>query len=607
MSDPSSAAPRGRVIADPGDGPMYEPAPGELQLTVRAVLIGCVIGALIAAMNIRFGLKTGWSVGGSLIAAIMSYAFFQALGSRERPFTPLETNIAQTAGSAAGAMSSAAGLLSAVPAMQMLGYKLSYLELTLWATAVGWLGVFFAVPLRRQMVLVDKLRFPSGTATAATITAMFSSGADALLKARFLLGFSALAAVHTLAANFLPVLGTPPVHEWLPILILTAPAAYGFTLLISPMMTGAGFLIGTRTGVSLLIGATVAWGVLAPMVEAQGWVADPSATQSYAKGARGWILWPGVAIMVADALTGLALSAPTILRTFTGSAAVVEEVVDPAGDQEIPNTWWIGGLIFSTALTVFATWQLFGIPPHLSLFAVALSAVLSAIAVRSTGETDINPTGGMGKVVQLVFGGISPGQIQTNLMTAAITAAGASQAADMMQDLKTGHLLGASPRQQIIAQLAGIAAGIVVCVPIYIAFANNYEIGGEEYPAPAAMAWKAMAEVLTQGLGALPQHALAAVAGGLAFGALIPILRKFTGWTWLPSGLAIGVAFIVPAYYSVAMFVGGMIYLAWQRLAPSSAEMLGFSVASGLLAGEGLMGVAIILGTEFMRQFGSGA
>ena len=162
----------------------------------------------------------------------------------------------------------------------------------------------------------------------------------------------------------------------------------------------------------------------------------------------------------------------------------------------------------------------------------------------------------------------------------------------MMQDLKTGYLLGASPRAQFKAQLVGILAGVIFCVPIYKLFDTAYEIGGEELPAPAAHAWRAMAEVLSKGADALPQHAETAVICGLIFGALMPLLRRFVPISrWIPSGLAFGIAFIVPAYYSVAMFLGALGYLLWRRNNATQAEALGFSVASGLIAGEGLMGI----------------
>jgi len=609
MAQPATDAPP--VDEEPASEQLYVPGPDEAQLSVRAVLIGCLLGGVVCAMNIYFGLRTGWSIGGSLIAAILSFSMFRSLQTLMpgmKPFSALETNIAQTAGSAAGSMTSAAGLLAAIPAMGMLGYRLSYLELTLWAASVAWLGVFYAVPLRRQMVLVERLRFPTGTATAQTILAMYSEGGDAERKSKYLVGFGLMAAGFTLVAFLLnDVAGVvdishPPLHTWIPLGALAVASAYGFSLLISPLMYGAGILIGPRVAISLLLGAILSWAVLAPMVEGQGWV-DPEATMSYATGARGWILWPGVAIMVADALTSLALSWRTVLNTFRGTGSG-DAAADTSAD-EIPNAWWMGGLLVAGLGTVISSNYLFGIHPALTVLAVALSSVLAAIAVRSTGETDINPIGGMGKVTQLVYGAIAPGSIPTNLMSAAVTGSGASQAGDMMHDLKTGYLLGASPRRQLVAQLVGVGAGILVCVPIYVLFDTVYEIGGEELPAPAAHAWRAMAEVLSEGVSAMPDNAPAAVVVGLVFGALLPVVRKLlpeSARDYVPSALAMGIAFIVPAYYSVSMFIGAVIYQVWMRVDGPSARALGFSVASGLIAGEGLMGVV----TAVLKLLGIG-
>jgi len=577
---------------------LYTPQPGEAQLTARAVIAGCLIGGVVSAMNIYFGLRTGWSIGGSLIAAILGYSLFSAIKPKTA-YSRLEANITQTAGSAAGSMTSAAGLLAAIPALGMLGFELAWWQLVLWAMSVAYLGVFFAVPLRRQMVLVEKLRFPTGTATAETIMAMFSEGGDAEEKSRALLKWALAAAVFTLAAYFIPQLGHPPLE----IGVLAVASAWGFSVLISPLMGGAGILIGPKVAASLFAGAVFSWGILGPYVQSQGWA--PESIMSYDGGVRGWILWPGVAIMVADAMTQLLLSWRTILNTFTrpkGSEAAAE---DSPANQSIPNIWWIGGLAVSTTATTAAAAFVFGIPWYLTLMAVAMSSVLAMIAVRSTGETDINPIGGMGKVTQLVYGAIAPGAMTTNLMAAGITGAGASQAGDMMQDLKTGYLLGASPRGQFKAQLIGIAAGVFFCVPIYTLFDKAYEIGGEELPAPAAHAWKAMAELLSKGMDALPPHALAAVIAGCVFGSVMAVLSKHGPASvrkYLPSGLAFGIAFIVPAYYSVAMFLGAMIFMVWKKKNPTAAEKLGFSIASGLIAGEGLMGIVVavltLLGIE---------
>ena len=569
----------------PDDAQIYFPKEGEAQLTVRAVVVGCLIGGIVSAMNIYLGLRTGWSIGGSLIAAILGYAVFAGINTKTS-YTPLEANITQTAGSAAGSMTSAAGLLAAIPALGMLGVELSWWQLVIWALAVAYLGVFFAVPLRRQMVVEEKLRFPTGTATANTIVAMFSEGGDAEKRARVLVWWAVGAGVFTLAAHFFPELGHPTIEFG----FFGTMAAWGFSVLISPLMAGAGILIGMRVGFSLFLGAVVSWGLVGPMVQDMGWVTGN--IMSYSDGVRGWLLWPGVAIMVADALTQLAMSWRTILRTFTGGGG--DKGAEDRAPDSIPNSWWMGGLGVSTVLTTFAAWFVFDIPPLFSLLAIGLSSILAMIAVRSTGETDINPIGGMGKVTQLVFGGLAPGAMTTNLMAAAITGSGASQAGDMMQDLKTGYMLGASPRGQFKAQLVGIAAGVFFCVPIYILFDSAYDIGGEELPAPAAHAWKAMAELLSKGFEAMPDFAVYGVAVGALFGVVMALVNKLGPkevTKYLPSGLAFGIAFIVPAYYSVAMFVGALLYLGWQKSNKSDAEQLGFSVASGLIAGEGLIGI----------------
>jgi len=607
---------------------IYQPAPGERQLTLRAVFVGCLIGAVVGAMNISLGLKIGWSFGGSIIAAILGYAVFAALRP-SRPFGVLETNITQTTGSAAGAMASAAGMLAPIPALAMLDEPivLNYLELTLWCLAVGYLGIFFAVPLRRQMVVVEKLRFPSGTATAETIVSIFAEGSEAIRRAKVLLIWAMVAAAFVLlkfawTPEWIgPLFESPPLVSWAesaatavegigPLhaiagglaAALAGAAAWGFVLMISPVMTGAGLLIGPRVGISLLAGAIVGWGVLAPYVDGQGWVTGP--LMNATTGARAWILWPGVAIMVADALTSLALSWRTILNTFrrtpTGDASN-ELDSDTNG---VPNSWWMIGLLLGSTATVLVTWQVFGIAPWMSVIAIALSAVLAAIAVRSTGETDINPVGGMGKVTQLAFAGLAPGQITTNLMTAAVSGAGASQAGDMMHDLKAGRMLGASPRRQIIAQCIGITAGIAAVVPVYWLFSNAYEIGvSEEYPAPAAIAWKGMADLLAGGIKDIQPNAQWAILAGLIFGSLMPILRKVLPKTapYTPSGLAFGIAFIVPPAFPVAMFLGSMVLVVWRNFWPMSAKALVFAAASGLIAGEGVMNV-LTAAIELYRQ-----
>ena len=150
----SSDAENGPVGSDPDQ--LYNPREGEAQLTVRAVITGCFIGIIVAAFNIYLGLNIGWTVGGSLLAAILGFAAF-AVFTPGKKLSVLETNIAQTTGSGAGTMASAGGFVAPIPAMFALGNDIPLWGLFLWALSVAYLGVFFAVPLRRQYVEVEKL------------------------------------------------------------------------------------------------------------------------------------------------------------------------------------------------------------------------------------------------------------------------------------------------------------------------------------------------------------------------------------------------------------------------------------------------------------------
>lgn len=577
---------------------LYTPDPNEAQLTWRAVIVGSLTGSIVACTNIYIGLQIGWSFGASIIAAVLSYSIFAMLN---RHLSVLETNIAQAAGSTAGHMSSASGLLAAIPAMILLGNQVSAVSIIVWACVVSMLGILFAVPLRRQFVEIEKLRFPTGTATAETILAMVSEGSEALAKSRTLLWSGVFAGAFTLASHFVPQLLEPPLGEWLGIGALATAAIWGFKISFGPALFGAGMLMGPRVVFSLVAGAITGWGILGPLSQNMGWAPGTDIMKDFATGPRGWILWPGVAILVCESLTSLALSWRTIVKVLTTRSKLGEDgYADP---EAIPNSWWIGGLVVtSVAMIVVAYWA-FSIPWYLTLVAIPMSAILASVGVRSVGETDVNPVGGLGKVTQLVFGGIAPGQITTNLMAAAITAGGASQAADMMQDLKTGHLLGASPRKLLIAQLGGVVAGAIFIVPVFEILTWAWDLGGEELPAPAALAWKAMAELLVNGFGSLPPYAPLATGIAAIFGASLPLLRLLPkAKPFIPSGLAFGIGFITLPYDSLAMLFGLITLFIWQVIKPKSAEKLNFAVASGFIAGQGLMGIVNAILTIIEKQ-----
>jgi len=365
-------------------------------------------------------------------------------------------------------------------------------------------------------------------------------------------------------------------------------------------------LSGIRACSSLLMGAVIGWGILCPIVEFYRW--SPGNIMEF-NGPRGWILWIGVSIMTVDSLLTLLFSIKTI---FDGLVALVKRIisffrktgdisVDEYHEGDIPYSWWIFGLILSTILLTIVGQFYFGIQYYLVWLSIPLSALLSIIAARCTGETDINPVGGMGKVAQLVFAGVAPKQITTNLLAAGIVGAGASQCGDMMHDLKTGYLLKVQPKKQFLAQCIGIFFGILVCIPIYKLFDTAYKIGGDQIPAPAAHAWKAVAVILSEGLSYLPTYSPWGMLAGAIFAIILSVSYRLLQFynkeyaNYIPSALALGIGFIVPPKQAITMFLGSLFISFWKVITPLEADNYYFTVASGMVAGEGLMGIFIAI------------
>jgi uncharacterized oligopeptide transporter (OPT) family protein len=238
---------------------------------------------------------------------------------------------------------------------------------------------------------------------------------------------------------------------------------------------------------------------------------------------------------------------------------------------------------------------------------VALSFLLALVACRVTGETDTTPIGAMGKVTQLAFGALSPGNVNVNLMSANITAGAAASAADLLTDLKSGYLLGANPRQQFLAQFAGIFVGAIISVLTFAALVPNAQVlGTDAFPAPAAQTWSAVAIALGQGLSSLAAVKLWLICAGVVVGValtLAPVLLpKYQ--EYLPSASAFGLAWVFNWYYGLLFFLGAVVALLVERRAPRIAEEFTLPVASGVVAGGSLMGVALVFCANGMGILG---
>lgn len=482
--------------------------PNEPQLTVRAVVTGMLLGGIMSLSNLYVGLKTGWGLAVTVTAAVLAFGIFSFLrralpfGPFKRDFSSLENNTMASAASAAGYFTGA-GLTSAIPALFMTtGKTFGPFELAIWILAISFLGVLLAVPMRRQMIDIDRLPFPEGLAYAETIRSLHAAPGEARKKALALMWGAIAGAVVKLASGVTgilkPVVATlkePLLPEQLPVLQKWAPLTLGFQTDL--LMIGAGAIMGVRICFGLLIGAIVGWGVLGQWMHTHGLAGAAPAFGTV----RMWTVWPGVTLIVVNGLLAFGLKWRTAFDALKGLGKLAAgQKVGGMADVEVPATWFIRGLIACTILVVVLAWLLFQIPLWMGLLAVLMSSLLSIVACRATGETSITPIGALGKITQFMYGGLAAGNVQTNLMTASITAGAAMHSADLLTDLKGGYVLGSRPRYQFLSQFFGIIAGSLFCIPAYMILATPERLGSADFPAPAAKTWQAVAELLAGGI-----------------------------------------------------------------------------------------------------------
>ncbi|HTL73158.1 MAG TPA: OPT family oligopeptide transporter, partial [bacterium] len=472
------------------------------QLTWRAVLMGSVLGGVLSLTNLYIGLKSGWGIGVAITACILSYAIwttFVKIGFVKTPMTILENNCMQSTASSAG-YSTGGTLVSAFAAFILLNGHPLPVGLTLaWVFFLAILGVTMAVPMKKQMINIEQLRFPSGVAAAETLRALHSHGAKGMRAAKAL-GISGLIAAldNFWHDGFAMITRLAPFSSDVLITKFNAavfgPAWVGRTVMFSwePIFIAAGAITGMRVCISMLIGGTLCWGVFVPIMQHAGII-----TGSGFRDIVQWTLWLGTSCMVSSGIISVLVQWRTAARAFKGLGKVFSRkpaVVDEVEAIETPMSWFAGGQIISLIALSYLAHESFQMPYWQSALAVVLSFALALVACRVTGETDTTPIGAMGKVTQLTFGALNPGNINVNLMSANITAGAAGSAADLLTDLKSGYLLGAHPRKQFIAQFAGIFIGTVMSVFAFSLIVNKPDvIGSDQFPAPAAQTWAAVA------------------------------------------------------------------------------------------------------------------
>jgi putative OPT family oligopeptide transporter len=579
------------------------------QLTARAVLMGACLGGVLSLTNLYIGLKAGWGFGVAITASILSYAIWTSLlkvGIARTPMTILENNCMQSTASAAG-YSTGGTLISAFAAYIIINHESMSVPLMLaWVFFIAVLGVTMAIPMKRQMINIEQLRFPSGIAAAETLRALHAKSARGLRAAKAL-GFAGLiAAIDKVWAEGLSTISASlerfssealltDLQKWL---LGSHYAAWaGRTVIFSWdfIFLAAGAIVGMRVCLTVLISGTLCWAVVVPILQSNG-VIEGAGFAAIVQ----WTLWFGSSCMVTAGLLSFLLSWRTAMRAFDDLGqmfAFRPAIASEPSCIEAPMSWFAAGQVVSLVALAWLGHVSFGMPVWQSVIAVVLAFWLALVACRVTGETDTTPVGAMGKVTQLAFGAMSPGNVNINLMSANITAGAATSSADLLTDLKSGYLLGANPRQQFLAQFSGIFVGTIISVLTFAVLVPDAQVlGTDQFPAPAAQTWSAVAIALGRGLSSLEPVKLWLILAGGVVGVVLTLapalLPKYQDY--LPSASAFGLAWVFNWYYGLLFFLGALVALLVERRNPKLAEELTLPVASGVVAGGSLMGVALV-------------
>jgi uncharacterized oligopeptide transporter (OPT) family protein len=571
------------------------------QLTARALATGAVLGVLMGLSNLYVGLKIGWSLGVVVTASMLGFAVWSVarrVGLARTLPSELELNAMASTASAAG-YSTGSTLASAIAAYVLVaGHQLPLPLLTAWILAVSLLGLCMAMPLKRQLVNVEQLPFPSGAAAAEAIRSLHAgegSGRARPLLVAFAIGLALkwLTSAMPIVAPALALPSRLPMPAWADAIPALATAtAYTFTLELSVLLPAAGTFVGWHVGWSMLLGAAICWGIVAPRLHGAGVLPETGYTAISA-----WSVWPGTTMMVVAGLLVVALQHRTLVRVVRGLGDLGRS--DVLADIEVPPRWFVGGSAIAGLACIVLLRVAFDVPLILAVLAVALAGLLALVAARITGETDITPPGPLGKLTQLTFGALMPGHALPNLMTAGVSAGAAASAADLLTDLKSGWLLGADPRRQFIAQAVGVLVGAIAIVPVfrYVLVPSADVLGTETWPAPAAKMWASVAALVSSGGQGLPATAIWAMAIAAGVAVVLVVLPRVAPRlrSWVPSPMGLGLAFVLPASSSIAFFVGGALAFAIARRSPDAIASRVVPIAAGLIAGESLMGIAAAL------------
>ncbi|MCB9764925.1 MAG: OPT/YSL family transporter [Alphaproteobacteria bacterium] len=556
------------------------------EATVRTVGLGVVQGIIMTMAFTYAGLKLGFTLGGSEVAAILGFVVLRGL---LKGGTIVENNINQTV--ASGINTASSGVIFTVPALLLMGVDFDPWIFTIAAVAGSFMGIVVIIPLRKQMIELDRLRFPSGTAVGAILKAPGAGREKAvLLMTGFLTSMLAILAIKWgwLPSEIDPVAiviravgGVPPV--WL-----------ATAIAVSLMNFGAGLLSG-RGGMPFFIGGAVAWWLIAPVAVGAGWVPDNPDTADILYGE---MLRPlGIGVLIGGALMGVVLAFPAI-KAALGSLRRAAQAADVGSETEELPAWVLYAGLAASAVVLTAAAYLAG--PEIGLTRSVIAgvvgtiwiAVAGLIVAQATGMTDISPLSGMALIAVTLMLAITGNNVVVAVAVGVAVCVATSQCADMMQDLKTGHLVGSRPlAQQKVQFLVAWIGPLVAMGTMYLLWATpdgSPGFGPESVacagglpgclPAPQAGALQGMIDGVVGGAAPLDKYAAGAVMGMAV--SLFPVGGM---------GVLFGLAMYLPFAITFGYGLGCLTAMGIEKVrGPAFIESKVVPLAAGLIVGEAL-------------------
>ena len=548
------------------------------ELTWIALVTGWFIGVIIAVAIGYAALILGFSIEGSELAAILGFGILRGMLRRK---SIVENNIVQTI--ASGVNGASSGMMFSVPALFLLGFgdRFDPVVLTFGCIAGAFLGIAFIIPLRKHMIDYERLTYPGGVAVA---TILKSPGAGVRKAILLLIAAFVSAFVHLLTLQ-------AGEDKWNIGAIVGLPDYMNGIWFLSLMTIGVGFIAG-RGGIAFIIGGFVAYWFLSPMLAATGsFPIDAAGAAISDPGALRTMLYRplGIGMLIGGAIMGVILAFPLIvsaIRSMQKAAGVSSD----ASNDEMPIKmlyFAIVGAVILLAVMAITSVETIGLGRGITMALLGTLWIWMAgiILSEAIGRTNWSPLSGMTLVgitllIVVTHGMERSDSIIAALMVGAATCVAMSQATDLMLDLKTGYLVGATPRMQQIGQFAGAWLGPIVVIFVIFALNESYGLGSDKLPAPQAQALASTIDGILGGDVPTEKYMAGAVLGG--------ILSAVMGGL----GITVGLGFYLPFYIVLTYSLGTLAREISNRTKGNSwSEEVGIPIAAGLIIGEALVGV----------------